>query len=81
VATIGYSIFTFVLIGNVFKNTEPKTVQIYLEADLVQHQVVVKSHGHKGRVTVRKSNFTCVDMENISQYDSGEQFGPWAFCF
>jgi hypothetical protein len=28
---------------------------------------------------MKKSNFACVYMQNISQYDSGERCGPWVF--
>jgi hypothetical protein len=29
-------------------------------------------------MAIKKSNFACVYMRNISQYDSGERCGPWA---
>jgi hypothetical protein len=29
---------------------------------------------------MKKSNFACVFMRNISQNDSGERCGPWASC-
>ena len=32
-------------------------------------------------MAIKKSNFACVYMQNISQYDSGERCGPWASCF
>jgi hypothetical protein len=32
-------------------------------------------------MAIKKSNFACVYMRNISQYDSGERCGPWASCF
>jgi hypothetical protein len=28
-----------------------------------------------------KSNFACIYMQNICQYDPDEQYGPWASCF
>jgi hypothetical protein len=31
-------------------------------------------------MAIKKSNFACVYMRNISQYDSGERCGPWASC-
>jgi hypothetical protein len=32
-------------------------------------------------MAIKKSNVACVHRRNISQYDSGEQCGPWASCF
>jgi hypothetical protein len=55
--------------GKMFENLqeiiEPKNVQIYLQGDLM---------------AIKKSNFACVYMPNISRYDSGERCGPWASC-
>jgi hypothetical protein len=31
-------------------------------------------------MAIKKSNFACAYMRNISQYDSGERCGPWASC-
>jgi hypothetical protein len=47
------------------KPTEPKKVQIYWQGDLM---------------TIKKSNVACIHRQNISQYDSDERCGPWAFC-
>jgi hypothetical protein len=41
-------------------------VQIYWQGDLMG---------------IKKSNFACVYMRDISQYDSGERCSPWASCF
>jgi hypothetical protein len=63
------------------RNHWAKTLQIYLQGGLMQNQVdtVVKRHGPRAvGTTLEKSNFTCVYVQNISQYDSGEQCGPWA---
>jgi hypothetical protein len=40
--------------------------QIYWQCDLM---------------AIKKSNVACVHRQNISQYDSGEWCGPWAYCF
>jgi hypothetical protein len=32
-------------------------------------------------MAIKKSNFACVYMRNISQNDSGERCGPWASSF
>jgi hypothetical protein len=53
---------------NLFKNpqSKKKQFQIYWQGDVM---------------AIKKSNVACVHKLNISQYDSGEQCGPWAFCF
>jgi hypothetical protein len=39
------------------------------------------SHGPRAvGATIKKSNFACVYVGNISQYDSGEQCNPWTYC-
>jgi hypothetical protein len=53
-------------IYDVQETTEPKKVQIYLQGDLM---------------AIKKSNFACVYMPNISQYDPGERCGSWASYF
>jgi hypothetical protein len=47
------------------ETTEPKKVQIYFQGDLV---------------AIKKSNFACINMRNITHYDSGERCSPWASC-
>jgi hypothetical protein len=42
-----------------------KKVQSFLQGDLM---------------AIKKSNFACIYMRNITQYDSGERCGPWASC-
>jgi hypothetical protein len=42
-----------------------KKLPIYLQGDLM---------------AIKKSNFVCVYMGNISQCDSGVECGPWASC-
>jgi hypothetical protein len=32
-------------------------------------------------MAIKKSNFACVYMQNINQYNSGKRCGPWASCF
>jgi hypothetical protein len=51
---------------NLFKIPPSQKVQIYLQSDLI---------------AIKKSNFACIYMQNISQYDSGGRCGPWASCF
>jgi hypothetical protein len=46
--------------------TEPKKVQIYLQCDLM---------------AIKKSNFECFYIRNISQYDWGEWCSPWSSYF
>jgi hypothetical protein len=43
-----------------------KTAHIHLQDDVMQNQVILKSHG-PGAVgtTIKKSNFACVYMRNI----------------
>jgi hypothetical protein len=68
--TIGWNIFTSASMGKIFENlikirtTELKKFK-YLQGDLM---------------AIKESNFECVYMRNISQYDSGERCGPWASC-
>jgi hypothetical protein len=31
-------------------------------------------------MAIKKSNVACVHRRNISQYYSGERYGPWASC-
>ena len=56
-ATIGENIFTSASMGKIFETTEPKKVPIYWQADLM---------------VIKKSNFVCVNRQNISQFDSCE---------
>jgi hypothetical protein len=70
-APIGLNISTSTSMGKIFENLfkkplSQKKVQIYLQGDLI---------------AIKKSNFVCVYMRNISQYNSGERCGPWASCF
>jgi hypothetical protein len=55
-------------------------MQIWLKGDLMKSQVVKtmvpELLGHK-----KEKNFVCVFMGNISQNDSDERCGPWAFCY
>jgi hypothetical protein len=44
-------------IFDIHDTTEPKIVQIYLQGDLM---------------AIKKSNFACGYIQNISQYDPGE---------
>jgi hypothetical protein len=58
------------------RNHWAKTVQIYLQGNLMQNQVDTVVKG----MVPEKRNFACVYVQNISQYDSGERCGPWASC-
>jgi hypothetical protein len=58
---------------NLFKKPLTQKSSNLLQGDLMQ------SHGQGvAGATVKKSNFACVYMGNINQYDSGERCGPWA---
>jgi hypothetical protein len=51
---------------NLFKNPLSQKKVLYLQGDLM---------------AIKKGNFACVYMRNISQYDSDERCGPWASCY
>jgi hypothetical protein len=78
-------IFTSVSMGKIFENIFEKQLTPIISNLLTRWSNAESScwsHG-PGAVgsKIKKSNFACVYMGNVSQFDSGERCGPWVSCW
>jgi hypothetical protein len=66
---------------NFSRDPWPNKFHFFLQVDLMQSHVFKVKVPERLGPQEKKSNFACVYMGNISQYDSSEWCGPWASCF
>jgi hypothetical protein len=62
------------LFKNLLQNHQARKDHIYMKA------FKKEIYWQCDLMAIKKSNAACVHRRNISQYDSGEQCGPWASC-